>query len=197
MRGVGWGLRIVLVVGVLWLAGFSAFEQAARRPAKDAPRADGIVALTGGAERVDTALSLLLEGRAPLLLISGVGHGAELYGLERRVRLSPGESARVTLGRAATSTLGNAEETAAWAQAHGLHSLIVVTAGYHMPRALVEIGRALPGVTLYPVAVQPPALRRGMEVATMRMLANEYDKYLAVRFGMTRKADRQPGAAGS
>jgi uncharacterized SAM-binding protein YcdF (DUF218 family) len=197
MRSLGYGTGLLLVLGALWLAGFAAFEQAARRPSKDAPRADGIVALTGGADRINTALSLLLDGRAPLLLISGVGHGAELYGLEHRVRLSPEETSRVTLGRAATSTLGNAEETAAWARAHDIHSLIVVTAGYHMPRALTEIGRALPSVRLYPVAVQPPALRRGMELTTMRMLANEYDKYLAVRLGMTRKADSQTRAVGS
>ncbi len=197
MRWLGYGMGVLLLAGATWLGGFAAFEQAARRPAKDTPHAEGIVALTGGAERVDTALSLLLDGRAPLLLISGVGHGAELYGLEHRVRLSPEQAARVTLGRAATSTLGNAEETAAWARAHDVHSLIVVTAGYHMPRALTEIGRALPGVRLYPVAVQPPALRRGMEMTTMRMLANEYDKYLAVLLGMTRKADSQTGVAGS
>ena len=40
-----------------------------------------------------------------------------------------------------------------------MHSLIVVTAGYHMPRALAELRRALPDVTLYPVPVQPPAMR--------------------------------------
>ncbi len=179
----------MLAAGILWLAGFASFEQGARRLPKDTPLADGIVALTGGAERIDTALSLLLNGRAPVLLISGVGHGAELFGLERRVHLSPEQAARVTLGRLATSTSGNAAETAVWAQSHDIHSLIVVTAGYHMPRALIELGRALPGVRLYPVAVQPPALRGGMDVATMRFLANEYDKYLAVWLGISRRPD--------
>ena len=32
-------------------------------------------------------------------------------------------------------TRGNAAETAAWARANAIHSLLVVTAGYHMPRA--------------------------------------------------------------
>jgi uncharacterized SAM-binding protein YcdF (DUF218 family) len=189
MRGVVWLARALLAAGILWLAGFVGFEHGARRPAKDTPVADGIVALTGGAERIDTALSLLLNGRAPILLISGVGHGAELFGLERRVHLSPEQAARVTLGRVATSTSGNAAETARWAQSHDIHSLIVVTAGYHMPRALLELGRALPGVRLYPVAVQPPALRGGMDMATTRILANEYDKYLAVWLGITRRPD--------
>ena len=67
-----------------------------------------------------------------------------------------------------------------------MRRLILVTAGYHMPRALLEIGRALPGVTIYPVPVQPPALRGRLDFATMRLLASEYDKLLAVRLGLTR-----------
>jgi uncharacterized SAM-binding protein YcdF (DUF218 family) len=190
-RAVLWLLGLVLAAGGLWGMGFSAFDHGARQRADAPAQADAIVALTGGANRIDTALSLLAEGRAPLLLISGVGRGADLAELEHHIRLSADQAARVTLGRAATSTLGNAEETGAWARAHGVHSLIVVTAGYHMPRALLEIGRALPGIALYPVPVQPPALRKGTEMATVRMLANEYDKYLAVRFGLTRKAEAE------
>lgn len=194
MRGLAWLACALLTAGIVWLAGFASFEQGARRSPKDTPVADGIVALTGGAERIDTALSLLLNGRAPVLLISGVGHGAELFGLERRVHLSPEQAARVTLGRVATSTSGNAAETALWAQSHDIHSLIVVTAGYHMPRAMIELGRALPGVRLYPVAVQPPALRGEMDVTTMRVLVTEYDKYLVVWLGITRRADDKLGA---
>jgi len=62
---------------------------------------------------------------------------------------------------------------------HGIRTLIVVTAGYHMPRALLEIGRTLPGVTLYPVPVIPPALRHAPDSGTLALLANEYDKLLA------------------
>ena len=43
-------------------------------------------------------------------------------------------------------TRGNAAETAEWARAHQVRSLIVVTSAYHMPRALAELGRDLPDV---------------------------------------------------
>ena len=189
IRWLGMGAAAALLLGGVWSVGFAAFDHAAGLTAEPPAAADGMVALTGGVDRVDTALGLLAAGRAPLLLISGVGRGAELAELEHRVRLSADQVARVTLGREATSTLGNAEETAAWARARGLRSLIIVTAGYHMPRALVEIGRALPDVRLYPAPVQPPALRRGREVALMRMLANEFDKFLAVSLGVTRRSE--------
>ena len=177
-------LGALLILGIAWGAGFAAFNQMARRQLPPPDAADGIVALTGGADRVDEALRLFAEGRAPLLLVSGVGHGADLAELARRVALPPGAEGRITLGREAATTLGNATETAAWARAHGIRSLIVVTAGYHMPRALAELSRTLPGVALHPVAVQPPALRRDLQLGTVRMLANEFDKYLAVRLGL-------------
>jgi hypothetical protein len=34
--------------------------------------------------------------------------------------------------------------------------------------------------------VQPPALRGRLDFTTMRLLASEYDKLLAVRLGLTR-----------
>ncbi|MBV8915144.1 MAG: YdcF family protein [Acetobacteraceae bacterium] len=180
-------LTALICLGALWAVGFARFNHVIRRAAPVPPRADGIVALTGGADRIETALRLLADDRAPVLLVSGVGRGTELAEMAHRVRLDPAAlGARVTLGRSATDTVGNAAETAAWAQANNVRRLIVVTAGYHMPRALLEIGHALPGVALYPVPVQPPAMRGPLDFATARLLASEYDKLLAVQFGLTR-----------
>jgi uncharacterized SAM-binding protein YcdF (DUF218 family) len=72
-------------------------------------------------------------------------------------------------------------EAQRWARAHRMHSLIVVTSAYHMPRALAEIAHALPGVELvaYPVAngkLRPHQWARDLALA--RLLAYEYAKYL-------------------
>jgi uncharacterized SAM-binding protein YcdF (DUF218 family) len=91
----------------------------------------------------------------------------------------------VTLGRAAGSTRGNATETAEWVAAHNIHSLIVVTAGYHMPRALAELRRSLPNVTFYPVSVQPPGTSDLAERSAWRLLAGEYTKFLVASVGLT------------
>lgn len=184
-------LAALFAAALLWLAGFTAFEADARRPAPDSvipDPADGIVVLTGGADRIETGLRLLAAGQAPRLLISGVGNGIELSGILRHVPIDPAllETQIVTLGHAATNTVGNAAETAAWARRFGLHSIIVVTAGYHMARALAELGRELPGLELRPMPVRPPALRSRDDITTLRLLAIEYDKLLAVRFGLTR-----------
>ena len=178
-------LLFTLGLATAWATGFTAYCHNARLKASAPHAADGIVVLTGGADRIETALRLLAQGTAPALLVSGVGRGIDLAELAKRVHLDPTAiEDRVTLGREATTTIGNAAETASWARQNGVQTLIVVTAGYHMERALLELGRSLPWVSLVPVPVQPPAMRGRMDVATIRLLALEYDKLLAVRLGV-------------
>jgi uncharacterized SAM-binding protein YcdF (DUF218 family) len=178
-------LGSLAVIG--WCAGFIWFVQDSLRPAPLPSQADGIVALTGGADRIATALQLLQQNRAHLLLISGVGPTTEFSALFRGTGIDPQSlTGRITIGRAATDTLGNADEAADWARAHGLRSLIVVTASYHMKRALTEIGRTLPTTRLFPAPVLPPALRGAAGLSTIRLLANEYTKFLAAELGLTR-----------
>ncbi len=190
---VAGGLALALVAATLG-AGFAAFVAAARRPAAEPPLADGIVALTGGAERIGTALHLLAAGRARLLLVSGVGRSAGLAELARRSDVDPAAlQDRVTLGRDAATTLGNATETAAWAQANGVKTLIVVTAGYHMPRALLELHRAMPAVQLFPLPVHPPIPLPGRT----RLLASEYAKLLGAWAGVPRLTRSPPDRHGT
>lgn len=174
------------VLALAWLAGFAWFVRGAvHADVADAP-ADGIVVLTGGADRIVTGVHLLQRGRGRVLLISGVGRGADLAALLHGTGIDPAPlAARVTLGHAATTTAGNAAETAAWVQAQDLHSLLVVTASYHMPRALTEIARRLPALRLMAVPVVPPALRHA-GLATLRLLAGEYTKWLAAELWLGR-----------
>ena len=196
-------LALLLCAVLAWSGGFLLFAWRATRPPGALPRADGIVVLTGGAGRIEAALGLLESGRARLLLISGVSPRLDLDGVLRASGLRPPEppdlappdlappglappglAGRIMLGHVATDTLGNAIETADWAHANGLHSLIVVTAGYHMQRALAEIGAALPDVGLSPYPVLPPALLRPGSLSTLRLLVSEYDKWLLVASGL-------------
>lgn len=189
-RTVLGGLALFLSTLILaWCIGLAWFTYGATRPATAVPQSDGIVVLTGGAGRIEAALDLLAQGRARLMLISGVSEHLELEEVVRAAgrTVPPALADRVSLGHSATSTVGNAMETASWARANGLRSLIVVTAGYHMRRALAEIGTALPDVSLHPDPVQPPALSRP-GLGTLRLLASEYVKWLAVELGLTGSA---------
>jgi uncharacterized SAM-binding protein YcdF (DUF218 family) len=183
-RRVRLALAAAALLALFWGAGFAWFLRMAGEQSPLPTRADGIVALTGGAGRVEMALRLLAEGRARVALISGVGGAAEFAALARRAGVDPALGARVTLGRAAQSTRGNAAETAAWAGANDIRTLIVVTAFYHMPRALAELSRALPAVRLYPAPVMPGT--------SWRLLAGEYTKWLAAELGLSALGPRQP-----
>ncbi len=186
---------LAAVLALAWLAGFVWFVRLASAPVRDPPHADGIVVLTGGSNRIEQGLRLLAAGQAPRLLVSGVIPGTEVERLARGAGIDPAAVAgAVTLGQSAISTRGNAEETVDWVARYGLHSLIVVTAFYHMPRALAELRRALPGTALYPAPVQPDAPPGGDGGRTLTLLASEYTKFLAVRLGVPRgSVDRRPG----
>lgn len=176
---------------VLPLCGFAWFLKiAAAQPEEPLRRTDGIAILTGGAERVETGLRLLLQDQAARLIVSGVHPDATLADLARGASLPPEPLAgRITLGRVARTTRGNAAEIATWARAEGLHSIRVVTAGYHMPRALLELRRALPEAELLPHPVVPARLRDPGAISRLRtwsLLAGEYLKLLGAWMGLTR-----------
>jgi uncharacterized SAM-binding protein YcdF (DUF218 family) len=189
-------LWLAAALAAAWLSGFAWFVASVEWPSRAAAAADGIVVLTGGADRVAEGVRLLREGRGRALLISGVGRGVELPLLAREAGVTIGDLApRITLGHVATSTAGNADETAAWVRAERLRSLLVVTASYHMMRAMTELQRDLPAVRLIPEPVLPPALRgAGFRLATLRLLAHEYTKWLAAELGLTR-LNAEPGRA--
>ena len=150
------------------------------------PHTDGIVALTGGAGRVELALRLLASGQAEKLLVSGIGGGTDLATLGRLAGIDTAPLAdRITLGRYAASTRGNGVETAAWAEQNRIRSLIVVTASYHMPRALTELHQALPDVRLFPLPVRP-ASGSAERMPGWRLEAEEYTKYPAGRIRSVR-----------
>ena len=189
LRRRRWLVLAPVLSFALLALGFGWFLLAAGRgPAEPARHTDGIAVLTGGAERVETGLRLLREGRAEHLLVSGVHPQVTLADLARLAALEPealGE--RVSLGPRATTTRGNAAEIADWARATGIRSLRVVTAGYHMPRALLELRRRLPEVALVAHPVVPARLRdpaAGGRARTWSLLAGEYLKFLAAWAGL-------------
>lgn len=185
---------LVLVLCAVWCAGFAWFCVDALNPVSQSVPCDGIVALTGGRDRIETSLMLLDKGVGHKLLISGVGPHATLSQLTEHapVTLTPDLAARITLGRRAVSTIGNGSETAEWARRNAIHSLLVVTAGYHIRRAMVELHRAAPGVTLYPYPVRSPALRRSPDRATFSLLLREYIKWIGSHLGLSRGVNLAP-----
>jgi len=173
----------LIVLALLWIGGLLTFVWHLEHPVTAAePQADGIVVLTGGAQRLDAGIALLEQGRAKRLLITGVAPetGAkELSG----VTIGSRElfACCVDLGTSAHNTRGNALEAADWARKNNYRSLIIVTANYHMPRSLLEFRAVMPGVLLIAYPVAPTEFKLAdwwRHPGTTTLLASEYSKYL-------------------
>jgi uncharacterized SAM-binding protein YcdF (DUF218 family) len=177
---------IIVLIIALWAVGLWAFADRVDRLAApdEVTPADGVVALTGSSDRISAAMKLLEDGKATRLLISGVNRQAspaDIRGVAKATRRY--YDCCVDLGRQAMDTVGNARETAAWTQAKGFHSLIVVTSDFHMPRAMLELHEALPDVVLTPYPVKTSELDAGRWWRTAegaRRMTLEYCKYLVI-----------------
>lgn len=182
-------LATVLVLLLIWLAGLTAFADRVDRyaPVTNPPSADAIVALTGRSDtRIVTAMRLLEARRGARLLVSGVSREATREDIRTVTRGYRGlYDCCVDLDYEAETTLGNARYTADWVRARGYDSLVIVTSDFHMPRALLELKAALPGVVLRPYAIETDtvdAARWWRTGESARRMALEYSKYLVVLF---------------
>ena len=177
---------LVLVAVIAWGIGLWRFaERLPRAVADPTLQTDVVVVLTGGSYRVAEGLALLDAGAAPRLFISGVPRGVRVSELVTQGRLAePLAACCVTLGHAAEDTIGNSAEIAGFMTAGGYRSLRLVTADYHMPRAMLEVARGSPGVAIVPHPVFPPGFRRGdwwRWPGTTGLVVLEYTKTLAAR----------------
>jgi uncharacterized SAM-binding protein YcdF (DUF218 family) len=145
---------VIVAVLVAYAVGFLVFVGSLPRTQPANVRADGIVALTGGNDRLDAATELFEKGVGKRLLITGVHPTTTKDALKKLVHGGRRFDCCADLGFQATNTRGNAAETAQWVHEHGYKSLVVVTATYHMPRSLQEFSARMPKVKLiaYPVA---------------------------------------------
>ncbi|MDI2112348.1 YdcF family protein [Commensalibacter nepenthis] len=178
-----WGIVGIFLV---WGFGFIVFVIDTLTYNPSIPNAQGIVVLTGGAKRIENAIKLLQSNHGKYLLISGVPPTTHLDDIERILPFSLTQHDRdhITLGHNATSTMGNAIETAAWAHYYHLDSLIIVTSSYHIRRAIVEMQSLLENVKLYPYVARNDKKETLSHLHSMRLLFLEYNKFLAAYTGL-------------
>jgi uncharacterized SAM-binding protein YcdF (DUF218 family) len=182
---------LVMLAVIMLVIGFFIFTGSIERSQLEPRTADGIAVLTGGAARIDEAMKLLTQQKAKRLLITGVNRTTSTEELKQLA--SQGDqlfSCCVDIDKEARNTIDNATETSQWVARNHYNSVIVVTSNYHMPRALAELGRVMPGVTLIPYSVVDNNVhldRWWTFPGTTRLLISEYLKYLPAlaRLGAT------------
>jgi len=180
-------LAALVILVMIWAVGLLAFATRVEHstPAAEPPVADGIVALTGASViRLEAATRLLEEGKGKRLLVSGVNRQASRADILDVTKAGKKVyDCCVDLGFMAADTVGNAEETADWARTKGYRKIILVTADFHMPRALLELHAAMPEAQIIPYPVLTETLDTPRWTRTnrsVRLMALEYTKYLAI-----------------
>ncbi|MCF3641012.1 YdcF family protein [Rhizobium sp. TRM95111] len=179
-------VRVFLSVMLLCLAivvgGFLYFaETVASMQPPDDPKADAIVVLTGGFQRIDQAIELLDKGVGQRLLISGVHPTTSSTQIRKFTQSSSSLfECCIDIGYDALDTIGNANETAKWISDHGYRHVLVVTNNYHMPRSLLELRRSdrKTDFISYPVVNSDLKSRNWLsEPMVMKTMLSEYMKY--------------------
>lgn len=173
--------RLLLSGITLWIIGLGIYLFYVQTMKPYEGNAEAIVVLTGGEGRVEAGLNLLADHKAPRLLISGVHANVKKSELLELNHQSDDLADKIELGFAAQDTSGNADETAAWVEKHNIQSMIIVTANYHMPRALLHLGTQLPDVALYPYPVKSKAFRYRdwlKNPTARRLILEDYNKFL-------------------
>lgn len=148
-----------------------------------------VVVLTGGGSRIDAGIAIMNQGLADVLFISGVGKGVTLqqllaisgFNIEQTAKISENKDS-IILGKEAINTRENAEEVYNWIKKHRVESIYLVTANYHMPRALLEFHSLMPELKIIPYPAFPEnfkADRWDKDSKSAWFILLEYTKYLA------------------
>ena len=175
-------LTTVILVALAYALAFGLWVSLLPATPDITPQADGIVALTGGGPRLDIAVALFEKGVGQRLLISGAGLATTRDTLKNVTHGGARFDCCADIGYAAEDTHGNAVEAAGWVHGHQYRSIVVVTARYHMPRAMREFASVMPDVTLLPYPVDQDNIDLSgwwQHPRTVLLLHREFAKYLA------------------
>lgn len=163
--------RLLALVLVVWALGFAVFVIMLPLPA-GLTKTDAIVVPTGAQGRIARGTDLIAKRAARRMLITGVDRSVKPAELAEAQHVSLKVMACcVDLGREASDTRSNGDETAAWIRRNKYQSVRLVTSDWHMRRARFELERAL-GTD---IVIIPDALRSD---ASLAVLLREYNKYL-------------------
>jgi uncharacterized SAM-binding protein YcdF (DUF218 family) len=183
-------LSVLMLSGIVWSAALAWFVHTmpAQNDVADT-RVGALVVLTGGEDRVEYGLTMLADGMAPVLFISGVGAKAtEEEMLSSHATASVREriyeaGAEIVLDHVAKSTVSNADQAANFLRKRGITSIRLITANYHMKRSMREFRNAIPEITILADPVFPSGFRRDewwQHENTRRLVFSEFHKYFAV-----------------
>ncbi len=173
---------LICIILILWIAGYFVFislSSSSNIPTSN-KTTDAIIVLTGGGgHRISAGWKVFASGRAKHIFISGVHSSVtekELLTLWKGI--TPLPKCCITLGRNATTTLENAQETKEWIEENNIKSIRLITSYYHMQRALIEFEDIKDmGIKIIPQSVEHTDFSY-KDTKYWRLTFEEYNKIL-------------------
>ncbi len=165
-------LRLFAAIVLVYAFGFLGFAVSLPQPLAG-ERTDAVIVLTGGPGRIARGLSVVEDGLAKEMFVSGVD--PEVKPAEFAAEFDVPDKIMeccVKLGYLAVDTRSNAGEAAQWLQENEFSSVRLVTTDWHMARASAEFSGALPES----MRVVRDAVPSHPSLATLYL---EYNKLLA------------------
>jgi uncharacterized SAM-binding protein YcdF (DUF218 family) len=164
--------RVASAILLGWALGFLWFALILPPPAGSV-KTDAVVVVTGAGGRIPHALSVLRDGNASRLLVSGVSSEVRASEFAAEYKVEPGLMACcVTLGYESVDTRTNGLEAARWITRNHVETVRLVTTDWHMRRAAFDLAVAGPhGLKIVEDAVPSRP--------SLKILFLEYHKLLA------------------
>lgn len=186
-------ILLLIAALVIWLGGLFWFTRDLSNVPATSPTTpkDAIVVLTGGSNRLQTGFAFFEKGLGKKMFISGVYRGVDVKELMKLWGSAPQQNLDccVSLGDA-ENTIGNARESTEWLKDQKFHSIYLITANYHMRRALLEFRSADHLLEITPIPVMPDGVNVHnwwREDMSRNLIIREYCKYILalIRYAIT------------
>ncbi len=177
-------LYILIAACCAWLVGFIYFANMINKMEADTrSKADAIVVLTGGRNRIKEGTEELERNNGKYLLISGVLEHITLEQILKTNDVKHADKNKIILDYKSDNTHENARETKKWIDKKGYKSFKMITSSYHMPRSLLEFRHVMPEIRIEPYPVFSDYVKRDKwweSPATTALIAVEYTKFLII-----------------
>jgi len=185
---------IIFISLGMWLMGFFYFlslvpANGNKDQLDEYKRAEAMVIFTGDHNRISEGLELSSSSHIKYILISGVAFNSTLKQIVQNYQNKQAylEKMHIELGKKATNTVGNINETKEWVEKNHFNSLIVVTSNYHLPRSEILFRKKLKldSIYIYPTFSENFDKEKWWKNwRSIKLIFNEYNKYLACKFAL-------------
>jgi uncharacterized SAM-binding protein YcdF (DUF218 family) len=171
-------LLFISCLSIAWLIGLFIFIISMQSEKYDNQKADVLLILTGGSERLNEGFKIFKSTDAKRIIISGVGEGVKKSDFSKYFSSYSVDPKLVILGKTALDTVGNALEANIFMQTNDYKKMLVVTSIYHLPRTKIVFALENPDIDVsYHCVISNNYLSRSWN--NIDIIISEYNKTLA------------------